>query len=203
MGKQAPTERNLCESLKKDASKVLPCSGAAEGWSWVTHASRGIPMRSEHLIQGRTWLSEEAEGWAWRILPRASMSTPGTNKRAISLISSTFCGDIINTIMAWVWGPSGDTLSSCPEWIAHQVLYLLCFLLLSPIRSYSSLLSLLLLLMDEWTPDSSWKLFYPSTQEKYKPSFKWLSSRANLQNSKSSIRLTFKGSMGDMHIFPA
>ena len=78
--------------------------GAAEEWSRETQAIRAMLVWLEYLIQNTGCLGEEAGGWAWRILPRANLSTSGTNKRAISLISSTFCRHIINTVMAQVWG---------------------------------------------------------------------------------------------------
>lgn len=150
-----PPQRGICvRSLRKMQEHATVLWGS-QGMIVSHPCNQRYPHEVGAFNPGQNMAEWGGGGWAWRILPRASMSTSGTNKRAISLISSTFCRDIINTIMAWVWGPGGDTLSSCPEWIAHQVPYLLCFLLLSPIISYSSLLSLLLSLVDEWTPDSS------------------------------------------------
>lgn len=181
-GNQAPTERDLCESLKKDARNVLLCSGGSQGMIQSHPGNQSYPHVVGAFNPGQRMAGRGGRGgggWAWRILPRANLSTSGTNKRAISLISSTFCRDIINTVMAQDWGPRGDTSSSCPEWMELKATSLLCFLLPSPIRLQSALMSVPLSLMDEWTPDFFQQLFYPSTQEKYKASFKWLGSRAN------------------------
>lgn len=43
MGKQAPTEKDLCESLKKDASKVLLCSGGSRGMIMSHPGNQGYP----------------------------------------------------------------------------------------------------------------------------------------------------------------
>lgn len=151
-----PPQRGICvRALRKMPAKCCCALAVAEEWSPSTQATRAIPMWSEHWFQGREdgWERRQGVGWAWRIWPRANLSTSGSNKRATSLIPSTFGRDIINTIMARVWGPGGVALSSCPEWLGLREPRLLCFLLPSPTRSQPALLSTPLSLMDRWTPD--------------------------------------------------
>lgn len=152
-----PPQRGICvRALRKMPAKCYCALAVAEEWSPSTQAMRAIPMWSEHWFQGREdgWERRQGVGWAWRILPRANLSTSGSNKRATSVISSTFWRDIINTTNGSSLRPRWSCVIFLPRVNgAPWATCLLCFLLPSPTRSQSALLSTPLSLMDQWNPD--------------------------------------------------